>query len=368
MAMRPESKFALSAVGIRFMPIHEGAAHLIAELRAGCPQAEVLIADSRGDAKTRQSGAGSARHAEYARLQSRVDRLPLVEGLDHLVPGQSLIAGLGFNPNRDRFLLEHRHLGIPILPVVVALEAVAESASLLAEGQLPTEFRDVHIVNGARFHRLQPLVARVHVNRKSENFRCELRGEFYNREGRLTDADRPYLRARVLFDSAGVSAMPEIPSSPAKWGEMKYATAERARESGWVEHGPVFRYLKEVALRGNECWGRLILPAVDELAGDRPGSANWMLPSVALDCSMQVCGVLLVQNYGVGELPDKLDRVILGRSPREGEAALVYARLRDIVDRHTLFDVTLVGDDGELLLAIEGYRGIMPSAKELRRD
>src|SRR4029077_5268578 len=120
--------------------------------------------------------------------------------------------------------------------------------------------------------------------------------------------------------------------------------------------------------RGNECWGRLILPAVDELAGDRPGSANWILPSVALDCSMQICGVLLVQNYGVGELPDKLDRVILGRSPREGEAALVYARLRDIVDSHTLFDVTLIGDDGELLLAIEGYRGIMPSAKELRRD
>jgi len=368
MAMRPESRVMLSSAGYRFMPLREGAAHLIAELRAGCPQAEVLIADRQRRFDAGDALADETLHQEYQRLQSRVDQTPLIEGIDHLVPGQSLIAGLRFDPQRDRFLIEHKHLGVSILPVVVSLEAAAEAAAILADGSLPTEFRDVHAFNGFRFHRPFPVPARVQVDRESGDFRCELRGEFYNRDGRLTDSDRPYLRARVIFGSGAAPATPVIPSPPPKWGDMQYPTPERAREEGWVNHGPVFQCLTEVAVRGEECWGRLVLPAPGALAGERIGKAGWILPSVALDVCMQACGVLLVRLRGVGELPDKLDRVILGRSPREGERALVYTRLREIVDRHTLFDVTMVGDDGEMLLAVEGYRGIMPTAEEKRRD
>jgi acyl transferase domain-containing protein/NADP-dependent 3-hydroxy acid dehydrogenase YdfG len=47
MAVRPESKFSKSLLKLRFMPPGEGVEHLLAEIAAGCPEAEVVITDWR---------------------------------------------------------------------------------------------------------------------------------------------------------------------------------------------------------------------------------------------------------------------------------------------------------------------------------
>ena len=47
MAVRPESKFSKSLLKLRFMPPREGVEHLMAEIAAGCPEAEVVITDWR---------------------------------------------------------------------------------------------------------------------------------------------------------------------------------------------------------------------------------------------------------------------------------------------------------------------------------
>jgi len=47
MAVRPESKFSKSLLKLRFMPPREGVDHLLAEIAAGCPEAEVVITDWR---------------------------------------------------------------------------------------------------------------------------------------------------------------------------------------------------------------------------------------------------------------------------------------------------------------------------------
>ena len=45
MAARPESRFALTKLGLKFMPPLEGVAHLLLELEAGLPAAEVMITE-----------------------------------------------------------------------------------------------------------------------------------------------------------------------------------------------------------------------------------------------------------------------------------------------------------------------------------
>jgi acyl transferase domain-containing protein/NAD(P)-dependent dehydrogenase (short-subunit alcohol dehydrogenase family)/acyl carrier protein len=362
MAMRPESRVVLESAGHRFMPLAEGCAHVLAELEAGCPEPEVLIADAGRNVEAAGSMLDAALREEFQPLQPIADESPMIEGIDFLEPGRSLIAGLRLDPARDLFLIEHQHLEIPILPVVVSLECVAESVAILAGGGYVAELRDVQVVNGFRFYRGAPASARVVVERARDGFRCELRGEFFSRDGKLTDSDRPYLRARVILADAAEVQRPEIPPPPEKWGAMQYPTPERAREEGWVVHGPAFRCLHEVAVRGNECWGRIVVPRHDILAGRRRGS-GWILPAAPLDACLQACGALLVRLLGIGELPQKLDRVVMGRTPEKGERAMAYARLVEIIERHTRFDVTLVGENGELLLAIEGYRGVMPAAK-----
>ena len=56
MAARPESRFALEAFGMKFMPTAEGTAHVLAELAAGLPEAEVIFAEPRFCPRTIDEG------------------------------------------------------------------------------------------------------------------------------------------------------------------------------------------------------------------------------------------------------------------------------------------------------------------------
>ncbi len=47
MAARPESRFALEAFGLQFMPTREGVAHVLGELEAGLPETHVLITEAK---------------------------------------------------------------------------------------------------------------------------------------------------------------------------------------------------------------------------------------------------------------------------------------------------------------------------------
>jgi acyl carrier protein len=47
MAARPESRFALEAFGLQFMPTAEGVSHVLGELEAGLPEAHVLITEAK---------------------------------------------------------------------------------------------------------------------------------------------------------------------------------------------------------------------------------------------------------------------------------------------------------------------------------
>ena len=57
MAARPESRFALEAFGMQFMPTAEGTAHVLAELAAGLPEAEVVIAQPQFCPRTIEASA-----------------------------------------------------------------------------------------------------------------------------------------------------------------------------------------------------------------------------------------------------------------------------------------------------------------------
>src|SRR5262249_1995688 len=87
MAMRPESRVVLESAGHRFMPLAEGCAHVVAELEAGCPEPEVLIADAGRNFEAAGSMLDAALQDEFQRLQPIVDESPMIDGIDFLEPG-----------------------------------------------------------------------------------------------------------------------------------------------------------------------------------------------------------------------------------------------------------------------------------------
>src|SRR4029078_10634222 len=124
-------------------------AHMIDELRAGCPESEVLISDGFFERHfypyTFPSEAAPSCTTGAPRLQR-----PLVERIESTESGDA--AQMLFDPASDGFLIDHKLRGRPWLPAVVGLEAVAEAASLRGD-KCAVAIRDIELVEAFFFHK-----------------------------------------------------------------------------------------------------------------------------------------------------------------------------------------------------------------------
>ena len=126
MATKPETQLALEMIGMQFMPAAEGLQHLIGELEAGLPEAEVLITDDQYYRKFYP--AESVIDLTTVNVGSAAMRRPLVEQQSEKDQPQ-LTSRVRLDPTADPFLIEHRLEDQPFLPVVVGLELLCEGAS-----------------------------------------------------------------------------------------------------------------------------------------------------------------------------------------------------------------------------------------------
>jgi NAD(P)-dependent dehydrogenase (short-subunit alcohol dehydrogenase family) len=362
MAVRPESKVVLALAQRRFMPPLEGVEHLIDELRAGAPEAEVLFIDQPGRLDLDKTTPTPIQLQAYRQRSELISKAPLIDGVYELHEGHSLVAEARFDPTRDRFLVEHRHQGVPILPAVVGIELLAEAASILSPGRTVVGLRNLDVINGFRFFSDRPQGARIRATLVENGIQCELRADFYNREGRLTDPDRVYLKGLVeLADGPTAITLPH-PGEPGNWKAMKYLDPHQAIQEGRIYLGPPLQCLRNVAFERGGCWGRIVAPPFTELAGVRRGD-GWVVPSAVLDGCLQTAGAFMYKEYGTVQLPRAAERLRVGRLPRDGETCIVRLTMRDRQTTHTDFDFALFGEDGTVILSAEAYRCIVVSRK-----
>jgi acyl transferase domain-containing protein/acyl carrier protein len=361
MAMRPESKLALEMSGQRFMPPLEGIEHLCDEIARRAPEGEVLLLDRAGALDLDGILPAPGDRRRYLRREDALARLPLIDGLRQLDEDRELVAEMRFHPAQDPFLREHEHQGVPLLPAVIGIEAIAEAASLLAGDARIIALREVEIVSGMRFFTGQPQEARVRVVRHGQDLRCLLASDFHNRSGELIEPGRVHVSALVELDTRPVSALPEAgiaqEAAPDAWYEMKYRDRASARREGLVFHGPSFRCLRRVSLHATGAWGEIVAPPVAELGGGR--GQGWLVPVAVLDACLVTCGVFAHQVLGLRQLPHAFTAIRLCRLPRARELCTVRVQYRGREQQRTCFDLVLSGDDGTPLLAIEGHRCIL---------
>ena len=127
MAARPESRLALEAAGQVFMPVGEGIEHLIRELQADLPESEIVIVDRPEVLDADHTAIAAAEAESIADADEALNDAAIVGGVI-AQRGDLTIIESRFDPRRDVFLVDHQFEGAPILPAVIALEALAESA------------------------------------------------------------------------------------------------------------------------------------------------------------------------------------------------------------------------------------------------
>jgi 3-hydroxymyristoyl/3-hydroxydecanoyl-(acyl carrier protein) dehydratase len=293
--------------------------------------------------------------AAYRRRRALVAGAPLIEGVYAMDDGRGLTAEARFRPAWDPFLRDHRFHGVPLLPAVIGLEAMAEAASILADGRRVVGFRDVRILNGLRFHSGRPQDVRIRAAVTGDEIACELRADFSDQQGRLIDPHRVYLVGTVDI----ADRPPALPPAPARegprdWSAMRYRDEREAREGGLVFHGPTLRCLQQVALDAEGAWGWILAPPLADLGEGR--GPDWALPAAVLDACLVTCGVYANQQLKLRQLPAAFERLRIARLPRAGETCTVRVTLRGREERGTCFDFTLLGDDGAVILDAEGHR------------
>ncbi len=356
MAVRPESKHIAKLHNIKFMPAREGCEHLLKELAAGLPEREIAISELHYCREKYTSAANLLSTKSTTESEPfGPNAFPVLDSVFEHDPGNRLVAELNLDPVGDVFLAQHRYKERPMMPVVMTLEALAEAAWLLAgEDTKVVGLKNIQIVNGLRFHSDDPQTARIHAATNEGIIDCDFTCDFYNRKGQLLLKDKPYLRSQVEIAKEYKTLTAPMPPEPSGWTLCWYPESELV-----IYHGPPFRCLREFAVEGDEGWGRIVAPLASELGGRRDGS-RWVIPAALLDACFFSCGVVLWWHLrGVVAIPDGIESIRLGRNPEPGEVCLVHITSRGRDGKLALFDFTVFGEDGSVVLQVEGYRNVI---------
>lgn len=343
MATKAETQLGLQMVDMEFMPAVEGVDHLIRELQAGAPEAEVLITQERYFARFYSEEASAA--AVDGVVRPLLDHAPAAE------LGDMREFACTLDPEKDAFLVDHRLDGRPLLPFVVGLELAAEAA--LDVPNAPFTVQPVTITNGLRFPDGRKQVVRVRTATGGAGaVTCDVVSDFHARDGTLLQADRPILHASFTRLDPASLELPHLngnaPRGP--WQKLVY------NSGGRFHHGPAFQSLRRFSLTEDGLWGTVVAPAVVEVGGMSRPAVGWRVHPAVLDACFYATACLAWSRRQVHSIPAGIDRLTVGRFPLPREDCLVHVVAREQTEESGCFDFRLYGADGTTLIDAQGYR------------
>jgi hypothetical protein len=283
-------------------------------------------------------------------------RLPLVEKTKTVEDGQGSEAEIVFDPTMDPFLIDHQFRGKPLLPAVIALEAIAEAASLAGDKPV-VAIRDVELLEGLAFHTDRRISARIRaVPSGDDQLTCELLSDFRNRADKLIKKDRVHVRAVVELADGIAPLDVAMGTVSGQWRPFRFDNI------GPMHHGPTLHGLTATTFDERGGWGQLVALPLSALGGARRGR-DWLVPATLLDAAFYACGTHAWFNAnGAFTLPAALELVRMGRMPRDNEPCLVEFTCRELRPEHAIYDFTIFGEDRGAILRVEGHRIAMVRA------
>ncbi|MEX2358457.1 MAG: SDR family NAD(P)-dependent oxidoreductase, partial [Pirellulaceae bacterium] len=338
-----------SVMKMKYMLPEEGVRRMEEELAGGAKKAETLY--TFGDFYPMFYPQEQYPLGEFQPRSGKNADMPLVSTTRN--DGDVLVGDVPLDPENDPFLALHRLRGKPLMPVVATLEALREIAALASSKQV-TAFRDVDMVDGLLFHTANPQTAQATATKVGDELvHCRWTCDFRNRSGGLIQKDRLYLEAKVVVADAPPTLSFTPPPFPAEWDAVTYP------EDAAIYHGLPFRCLKAIACEPKSGWGHIVAQPLSDLTGEAKRE-GWLVPSCVLDSALYACGChLYLHGAGAVSLPRKIELLELGRPAVDGENCYVHFACREIAEKSALYDLTLLGEDGAVILKATGYEKVI---------
>jgi len=347
MAAKPEAKLALEMIGMQFMPAKEGLKHFLDEIDFGGDESEVLITDRNYIRKFFPNGDTFETPANAAPMLCSSGLLAMTN-----LPARDYVVTL--NPITDRFLAEHRVMDRPTLPVVMALEMMAEAAGQTRAGAKIVCCRDVVVRQAIKFATQDSMAVQLHaIGGDLNDNRWAMKADVRRKDGRMVEEGRTYFEASFVTASRGESIRVLKRPNTDGWDFNPLVYPEKDAP---VFHGAVMRTLRSFAIKGDQIVGKIAAPSPLELVGENRGVTGWVFPVAAFDAVLYAAGVLAYHRTGRGSLPVSFAQIDIGRLPKPGEPLWVSVQMKAETPGGLEFEAELGGQNDEQVLSIRGYQ------------
>jgi hypothetical protein len=248
-------------------------------------------------------------------------------------------------PATDRFLVEHRLHGRPLLPAVMGLEILTQAARAAGGCDGVVEVRDFVVERPLDFPDDQPRPVRAEVT--ADGPRMRVRGLARPVSGLDRTVEWVHFHG-VVVKEAAEPIVAAVSDPPFPFNPMLY------QDDAPLIHGPSFRGLKDLYLDRSGGWGRLVAPRDEGVARPR-GRHGWTVPAELLDGALVACAVYSYLLCGRRvEIPVRIDRIRFGSRTAAGETCRMRLLLTAQKPQESVYDFVMVGADGRAVLAVEG--------------
>jgi acyl transferase domain-containing protein/phosphopantetheinyl transferase len=309
----------------------------------------------------------SDRHPESSHTES--PPLPFVGKIISMVPGQEIVTHRLIDLSEDLFLYDHALGGqvsaiddtlrpLPVIPMTVGMEIMAEIAALLMPGKLLIGMKEVQVYQWIDVERGQTLLQISARRRAVGQDEVEVRVHHLGVDG-AGDAGKAglALQGLMVFGDTPLEP-PEV--KPLSWSAPRPPefTAEELYAERLMFHGPCFQGVVSLDTFAQEgLIGQVqVLPTHNLF---RSISQPRLLTDFALlDAAGQFAGYWGLESVETGKVmfPIRLDALrIYGTPLPPGQRVICQVQMRDVHEKYMRSDIDVLRPDGRLWLRLEGW-------------
>ncbi|HET7035096.1 MAG TPA: beta-ketoacyl synthase N-terminal-like domain-containing protein [Thermomicrobiaceae bacterium] len=321
-------------------------------------------------AETHAAASAPTPAGERVALAEAPAAMPLLGEIVAHVPGQALTARRTIDLDEDRYLRDHTLgrevartdpalLALPVMPLTMSLEILAEAAAALLPGRRVIGLRDVRAFRWLACDQprqtLEVSAARLAGSGDEDRVLVRLRN-LTEDAASVSPQASPVLEATVILAGAYPSAPAPRSASLSDATPYSLPAAQLYREI--MFHGPSWQGVS--AMRETSPGGALaelrVLPWDELLRGD-PAPA-FVLDPVVLDAAGQVIGFWTAERLAAGKIifPFHLEALeVYGPQRPSGERLVCVAAIQLEGEHLVRSDIDVIDADGALWLRLTGW-------------
>ncbi len=263
-----------------------------------------------------------------------------------------LVVETELDPRVQPFLFDHRIDGTAVLPGVMGIEAFAEAAAALVPGFRVSAVEDVDFLAPFKLYRDEPRTVRVEAILRPSGSGVEAECRLLGRRtlpGQTEPQETVHFRARVRLDRG--DARPETVAAALE-NPGKLLTASDIYSVYF--HGPAYRVLESAWKNGSGVVGLFADPLPPNHV---PEGLGTLVAPRLVELAFQTAGVFELGTRGLMGLPLRVERVRPVRGPQTAGGRL-HAVVTPSLSGDGSYDVRVVDADGNVYLAVDGYRTV----------